>query len=201
MTSEGKVGLLVLVLAAVGAGLLATAQDLAPGEQRLERVHTAMAFVAAALVAFFGIPTPRASTAPDVHEKALCPRCLQRNRPWDWRCRRCQVPLLPIATLLPYERALARGWMLGDAVVRPDLPARFLWPGCLAGAGYLALSARWVGHYLEEPFPKDPMGAAAWVAWRALIAFDLLLVVWCLVRRLVVRRESRALPPEDPTPA
>ena len=56
---------------------------------------------------------------PDSFEDELCICCLQANAPLVKFCRHCRAPLHPLASILPYERIYATGFVWRSAVLKP----------------------------------------------------------------------------------
>jgi hypothetical protein len=52
-------------------------------------------------------------------EELTCPHCLEVNGPASVTCTRCGGPLLPIATVGPYEQIQTQGFAMREAVTRP----------------------------------------------------------------------------------
>jgi hypothetical protein len=172
-----QLGLLAAGLA--GAGLVALVGSAEAHESGnptfgddLLRLGTLLLGVA--LVVYLALPSgtapPRSTEA--LFERALCPRCLQANRPWAHGCRRCAAPIGPYATLLPLESVLAEGWGIGEVVVRPRLPGLLLlggwgvWlPGLLAYPAFILGS-------IEGDNPRDAL------AWAGILAHQAFLLGW-----------------------
>ena len=55
----------------------------------------------------------------DELERPVCPHCLEINDSDSPSCLRCGGPLLPIATVGPYERIATEGFVLREAATRP----------------------------------------------------------------------------------